>query len=88
MIRSERAGGHDRRAMGRSPMASMMSRVKSRGCEVVKRTRRMPGISPTAARSSAKDFFPSDVMVGVHILAEELDFGVPAVGHTPCFGQD
>ena len=30
-------------SVGVASMASTMSRVKSRGCEVVKRTRRMPG---------------------------------------------
>ncbi len=44
-------------------MASTMSRPVPRGCDVVKRTRLMPEISPTAASNSAKDlfFFPSQV---------------------------
>jgi len=37
--------------------ASTMSRPKSRGCDVVKRTRLIPGTSPTAASNSANDRF-------------------------------
>src|ERR1700683_4753231 len=47
-------------SVGTASMASMMSRPKSRGCEVVKRTRLMPGTSPTAASSSAKVLFHAE----------------------------
>ena len=60
--------------------------VKSRGCEVVKRTRRIPATSPTAASNSAKDFFPADP-VRVHVLPEQLDVGEARVGHAPRFRQ-
>ena len=74
-------------------MASMMSRPKSRGCEVVKRTRRMPGISPTAASNSAKDFFsqstqlPCRIFVRIHVLPEQLNFRVAEIGHLARFGK-
>ncbi len=52
-----------------------MSRVKSRGWEVVKRTRLMPGMLPTAVRSSAKESLPEGSRQEVDVLAEELDLG-------------
>ena len=41
-------------AFGLASMASMMGLTKSRGCEVVKRTRRMPGILADAREKLAK----------------------------------
>ena len=46
-------------SVGTRSIASTISRVKSRGWLVMKRTRRMPGTSPTAASNSAKLDFPS-----------------------------
>ena len=69
-------------------MASTMSFVKWRGCEVVKRTRLMPLTSPTAARSSAKLRLAAWVDIAVDVLAEELDLGVALSGDALSFGED
>jgi len=50
-------------------MAVMMSAPKCRGCEVVNRTRRIPGISPTAASSSERSWRGSRVTKAVAKLA-------------------
>ena len=74
--------------VGTASMTSTMSRVKSRGWEVVKRTRWMPLTSPTAARSSAKVRLPLGSLVAVDVLAEELDFGEAGLGDALGFGED
>ncbi len=69
-------------------MASTMSRVKSRGCEVVKRTRLIPVMLPTAVSSSANESRPRRVAPRVHVLAEQLNVGVAKVSHLAGFDQD
>ena len=62
-------------------MASMMGLTKSRGCEVVKRTRRMPGIGADAVEQRGE--VPAGgrgVAVAVDVLAEQLDFGIAGIG--------
>ena len=68
-------------------MASTISRVKSRGWLVVKRTRRIPGTWPTAASSSAKAQLPFRVAIAVHVLAQQLNLGIPRIGDPPRLGQ-
>src|ERR1051326_8042366 len=72
--------------VGTESIAVTISRAKSRGCEVVKRTRRMPGTSPTAEKLG-KRFLGRGIEIGIHVLAEELDFGVSRIGHTAGFGE-
>ena len=58
-------------------MASMMSFTKSRGCEVVNRTRRIPDTSPDVSQQRRK--VPAGrrrIAIAVHVLAEQLNFGV------------
>jgi hypothetical protein len=55
--------------------------TKSRGCEVVKRTRRMPGISPGARQQRGE--VPARgrrVAIAVDVLAQQLDLGVAGFG--------
>ena len=70
-------------------MASMISFTKSRGCEVVKRTRRMPSTSPTAPSSRAKSQpRRRGIAIAVHVLAQQLDFGVARRGQRARFVED
>ena len=52
--RLHRADERVRKWPGCESIAATMSGAKIAGCEVVKRTRRMPGTSATASKSSAK----------------------------------
>ena len=64
-----------------------MSRPKSRGCEVVNRTRRIPGNLPDGSQQFSKDFLPCRIFIGIHVLAEQLNFGVSQVRHLARFCQ-
>ena len=63
---------------GRASMASTISRVKSLGCEVVKRTRRMPFDRGDrhAASPTKLNLRGAGIAIGIDGLAEQLDFGV------------
>ena len=74
--------------VGTASMASTMSRPKSRGCEVVKRTRRMPGNFAHRRQQFGESLLPCRIFVGIHVLAEQLNFGVAEIGHLPGFRQD
>ena len=59
---------------------------KSRGCEVVKRTRRMPGTSPTLSSSVGE--IPAGrrrIAIAVHVLPQQLNFAIPARASSPRF---
>ena len=73
--------------VGVASIASTMSRVKSRGCEVVKRTRRMPGSLADSDEKFGEGEAAGGVAVGVDVLAEELDFGVAEVDHLAGFDE-
>ena len=88
MIRSAREDARDRKASRMASMASTISRVKSRGCEVVKRTRRMPVTSPTACKQFGKALLAQRVAIGIHVLAKQLDIGIAKVRHLAGFRQD
>ena len=69
-------------------MASMMSLTKSRGCEVVKRTRRMPGTCADVAQQRGE--IPAGgrrIAITVHVLAEQLDLGIAVAGQLPRFAM-
>ena len=69
-------------------MASTMALTKSRGCEVVKRTRRMPGISADARQQRGE--IPAGgrrIAIAVDVLAQQLDFGVAGIGQAARFGH-
>ena len=70
-------------------MASTISRVKSFGCEVVKRTRRIPSTSATASSSSTKFHLARRrIAVGIHGLAEQLNFRVARIGQAARFREN
>ena len=66
-------------------MASTMSRVKSRGWLVVKRTRRMPRHLADSSEQLGEAQLPFRIAIAVDVLAEELDLGVALVGDAPRF---
>ncbi len=68
-------------------MASMMSRPKSRGCEVVKRTRLIPGDFAYCGQQFCECLLPCRIFVGIHVLAEQLNFRVAEIGHLAGFGE-
>ena len=71
--------------VGVASMASTMSRVKSRGWLVVKRTRRMPLTSADGDEEFGEGSLPFRVAIAVDVLAEELDLGVAEVGDAAGF---
>ena len=74
--------------VGVASMAWTMSRVKSRGCEVVKRTRWMPVMFAYGGEEFGEGELAGGVAVGVDVLAEELDLGEAEVGHLAGFDED
>gem|GEM_PF-6820013 len=74
--------------VGTASMASTISLVKSRGCEVVKRTRWIPETSPDGGEEFGEAALAAGVAVAVDVLAEELDLGEAGLGDALGFGED
>ena len=74
--------------VGTASMASTMSRVKSRGWEVVKRTRWMPVTFAYGGEEFGEGALAGGVAVAVDVLAEELDLGEAGLGDALGFGED
>ncbi len=75
-------------SVGTDSMAAMISGPKCRGCEVVNRTRLIPGDRAHRRQQFGKSHFSGRILVGINDLAQKLDFGITEVGHLPGFCQN
>ena len=71
-------------------IASIVSGRRSLGCGLVKRTRPIPGMAPTARQQRREQgAAPRDVAaVGVDVLAQQRHLGHPPLGQQPHLGDD
>ena len=68
-------------------MASTMSRPKSRGMRSGETHAPDAGTLAHRRQQFGKSALPRGILIGVHVLAEQLDFGVTQLRHPPRFRQ-